>query len=152
MMLREKNTPEGRKWIKRKNNYNNEREGRQIKILRKILKFKIQVLHQMHLSFIDSKWSEIFSHVLHFNMLMWSKSSLCMKRKELVVVALYWSVKSNIWLGYDVYPLPNHQKVCHYAMSQKYLESKFNQGLSWCLKAVRHADGAKSFQTKDTSF
>lgn len=27
MMLREKNTPEGRKWIKRKNNYNNVREG-----------------------------------------------------------------------------------------------------------------------------
>lgn len=26
-MLREKNTPEGRKWIKRKNNYNNVREG-----------------------------------------------------------------------------------------------------------------------------
>lgn len=146
---REKNTPEGRKWIKRKNNYNNVREGRQIKILRKILKFKYYIKCTC-LLLIQS--DQKYFPMCCISLLMWSKSSLCMKKKELVAVALYWSVKSNIRLGYDIYTLPNHQKVCHYAMSQKYLESKFNQGLSWCLKAVRHADGAKSFQTKDTSF
>lgn len=151
MMLRGKNTPEGRKWIKRKNNYNNEREGRQIKILRKILKFKIQVLHQMHLSFIDSKWSEIFSHVLHFTVNVVEIITLYEKKgisgRSFVLIS---QIQHSTRVRH--YTLPNHQKVCHYAMSQKYLESKFNQGLSWCLKAVRHADGAKSFQTKDTSF